>query len=397
MIGKDTLLYPEAGEGFLAALQTAILYSDRVRVLAVHDSQFIEREQRSFEEIGTESPIFAQRLKRYFTSLQESFPSLDLLVREGLAIPLRLTAGKDLEAIDSWNLASIDLISNLDDRYERRWLNVMKVVDRAYDLPAACLSDLVTVTKFLAARNKNILSWPLERRERLANYLFFQYLLMLSIVAERESVAPFSWLPRFQDATFRVRMLFEEARQLETEVHDYDQYIERRLSAMVLTRYLPRADDLPLEELLRIREDRYSELESFRVALRSLSSQVDPATPIRELDAVLRTLADSVIDPAVDELRRSLVASRLEALKSIGRSSSSLASAAFSVSISLAAGAPLDMAAALGSIGGLLGCVLDGIVDERKLLNSSQWGILVRLQRRNQRSRKPNKAPAPDC
>lgn len=386
MIGTDTLLYPEAGDGFLAALQTAILYSDRVRVLTVNNPEFVDRELRGLEGIGAEHPVFAQRLKAYFSSLKDSLAHLDILAREGLVMPLRLAAEKELETFDSWNQDSVALITGLDDKYERSWLKTMDVVDQAFNLPAACLSDLATgATLFSAIQKKKISSWSLERKERLANYLFFQYLLMLSVVAEREGVVPFSWLPEFQKATLRVRQLFEESGQLKPSIPGNHQYIDRRLSAMVLTRFLPRGDDLPLDELLRIREKRYSELESFRVALRKLSSQIDPNTPVAELEAVLRVLVDSTIEPAVDELRRSLVASRLESIRKLGRSSSALASAAFSASITLVAGAPLDLAAALGAVGGLLGGLFDAVLDERKLLNASQWGVLVRLRKRRGR------------
>jgi hypothetical protein len=70
-------------------------------------------------------------------------------------------------------------------------------------------------------------------------------------------------------------------------------FTEMRLGQTVLERHLPSAEDLPIEDLLKIREARESELEAFRISLRELASRIDVTQETNDLELQVRDLVAS--------------------------------------------------------------------------------------------------------
>jgi hypothetical protein len=135
------------------------------------------------------------------------------------------------------------------------------------------------------------------------------------------------------------------------------------------------------DQLLRHR--RQSELDQFRVGLGKLATQVDLTVPSGHIELQIADLVSSQIDPAVHDLEAALSASRRDVVKKLGDSPKYVA-ATIPFVISVAAGAPMDVQAALaciGSFAALVGPWLSAQVERSNLLHASQWSILLRLKK----------------
>ena len=200
------------------------------------------------------------------------------------------------------------------------------------------------------------------------------------MLAERSGIGLYSWSPSFQNALWRARELGISTKPAQTKYQGRAS-IHAQLGQTVLEKHLPVAQDLPFEELINIREKRRSELAAFRVGIGQLASQIDPTHPPEDIELEIHDLVLKKIDPAVQNLRSAMKASRLDALKNIGRSWDSLAKATIPAILSFAAGAPLEVSAAVGGLGGLLAPILEAEVERKKIQHASQWSILIRARK----------------
>jgi hypothetical protein len=123
------------------------------------------------------------------------------------------------------------------------------------------------------------------------------------------------------------------------------------------------------------------ELEAFRIGIAEVVAQIDPTLPPDRLALAMHDLISIKIEPSVQALKASLYSCRLEALRKIGRSSSSAAAATFPAVIAFAAGAPLDASLILSFLGAAAGAALDATIESRKLAYASQWSLLLRLRK----------------
>jgi hypothetical protein len=291
---------------------------------------------------------------------------------------------RDLE--ESRLLASdriVDVVRTLKALPEKRVNEIQSSLAAAYDSSSSCLADAEFASAALRVARGDEESrrvWEHFGSNTCSFVFFMRYLMQVAAATELSGCAAYSWSPVFQDALWTVRDLFLQlpaSRELSPTVKR--DCAGAMLAQTVMEQRLPLIHDLPLHVMLEIRRKRKDELESLRVALRALATEVDASQPLCEVQRAVRDLVASKVDPAVDEVRRSLRAMRLDALKKLGRSSASLAGASFCAAVTIASGAPLDLAALLTALGGALGAICESAIDRERLLRGSQWGILVRF------------------
>lgn len=383
MIEAPVLLFPDAGEPFMRSLRAAVLYSDEVRVLTVLDRTLAERICDALAGLDPNTPVLLRRLTGYFRFVLSASSDLEKLTREGVLKPVVTHDEQSWEQIiHSRELAAAKLdVVKRSGVEEAAWQGVMAEVGGAFDTFAPCLADLDMMAfamRYLEG-DRTFDFKTIADQERLLKAVFFRYLVQIAVMSERLGSPTLSWSPQFQRALWAVRALFASINQ-EQDQQGLDRvFATADLARNVLERYLPSADDLPIEELLSLRLKRRDELNSLRIAVRQLATEVNVNASPQEIQLQVRDLAAKHVDPAIDEVRRAIAASRLDVLKKIGRSSASLAAATFSASIAVAAGAPLDAAAAVAAIGGILGVALEGEVERLHLMRASQWSFLFRL------------------
>jgi hypothetical protein len=160
-----------------------------------------------------------------------------------------------------------------------------------------------------------------------------------------------------------------------------------RLGQTVLERHLPSAEDLPIEDLLKIRETRDSELEAFRISLRELASCIDVTQEPNDLELQVRDLVASHVDPALRDLRAALNSSRLDILKKISRPWEGLPASVIPATIAYARGAPLELSAAVALIGKIASGLIEGSIERKQILRGSQWSILLQFEKLTSKKR----------
>jgi hypothetical protein len=130
---------------------------------------------------------------------------------------------------------------------------------------------------------------------------------------------------------------------------------------------------------LEIRRSRASELDAFRVALAELATHIDPTERVPDLDAQIHDVVVGQVDPALRDLGVALAAAKLDAVAKLGRSAKGIAAGTVSAALSFAAGVPLNLTAAVGTLGAVVAALLDYSIERRKLLHGSQGGNFARL------------------
>jgi hypothetical protein len=386
MISEEVILYPDTGPVFRQSLATSVLYATRVTTLTCVDLDFTEALLDVIGPPDPEANTTIRRLSDYLTFVRDMHPDLALLQGAGVLRTLNQSEPALWEAKNQGLMHTARLTDERvrDGIDEATWEASQAIINRAFDLAVPCLSDIDFV--FLVHK-------AMEGDRDLADFLnstdhevilragFMFYLLRLSVMVERNGWTPVTGHPAFRDAFYSARSLFLEPDDLG---HSLAPRVvsAAQLALTVLERRLPRADDLPLDMVLRLREDRQAELTSFRVALNSLAAEVPDGVSSQMLARHLDNVVATRVDPAVDELRRSLTASRLNAFRTLGRSSTSIASATVSASLALAYGAPLDVAAAAAVLGTVFTSAVDAAIERAQMLRASQWTFLLRLPTR---------------
>jgi hypothetical protein len=215
--------------------------------------------------------------------------------------------------------------------------------------------------------------------DRLRLVLFGAEMSLLLANAEQLGVGLSTWSEDFQEAAWAVRKILLRRARAPVNVLDR-RGVETRLGQVILETYLPTVEDLPLEEILEIRRRRSPELAAFRSGVREIAAQIDPAKPPKDLGLALHDIMSIKVDPAIRNLKAAMYSARLDALKKLGQSWESLAKITVPAALAFAAGAHLDVAALAGVAGAISSTLIDGVVERKKLLHGSQWGVLVKLQ-----------------
>jgi hypothetical protein len=202
------------------------------------------------------------------------------------------------------------------------------------------------------------------------------YLFALIGMAENRELMLTSWSPVFRGLVWDLQRLIGSDGSVPRLTS------EARLAQVVFERRLPRIDDLPIEEVLKIREKRRSELDGFRTGLSELAVNIDTA---QTHDVVERQIADLVstrIDPAVRELRAAIAASRLDSLKRVFRRSWTVMAAKATLPAILAylGTGRIEVGAAVAALGSVILPFAEASLEKRKLLTQSPWSLLLKLK-----------------
>jgi hypothetical protein len=205
----------------------------------------------------------------------------------------------------------------------------------------------------------------------------YRYLIRIAVMAEQHGAVPISSRPIFRSALYLARRCHPLPSIEPTPMRAP---IAGRLAHTLIEWHLPRAEDLPVGELLEVRRRRSDELEAFRIGLAAVATELDLSQDEHAIELQIQDLVAKKINLAVRDLKVALEASRLDALKKVGQSWSSLAKATVPAALAYAAGAPLDISAALALLGAAAVPFFESAIDRKKLLNASQWSILFRLE-----------------
>lgn len=402
MIERDTLLFPDTGPEFLQTLRSAVFYSERVRTLTFFDYGLAEVLSEAFRErsrdephgIDHRDPPLVERLRTYFQFVQSIYPEIELLHQEGAWQPLQVrssdTSPLGLNEVNEVRLNALQQWSAREDRSEDGIPapafppEVAALLDSAFDAAPPSYGDLVLMGAAIKRLRDNATDLDMLFRDTdtSCRIAYLNYLLTLSLLAERQALTPLSWDPLQLDALATARGLLPTRGQLPSgSPLAKRESAQIRLAQVAVERHLPGMDDLPSAELLEIKRRRIAELDAFRVGARSLATQVDVTKSRNEVDLQIRDLVTRHIDPAVRDLDAALTASRLEVFSKLGSAWKAGAGAAVPAIISFAVGAPLELTAAIAAIAGLGMPILDANLQQRKLTEGSQWSFLWRLSK----------------
>ncbi len=375
MIGEDVLLFPDSGADFRRALRIAALYSRRLTLLSSIDIEPLLEEVadtlRDAEHNGR--PVW-KRAADYCTYTIEASEDVRTLVAEGVAKPLFLTGDSALPALRG-------IVGSLRDRVNSdQWLANLGPIHR--ELQAAFMASPPNVFDLFVILGKppgKEIPEYLEFVNRIAWHWLGIYLSLVAVLAETGGGLATTWSAKLMAVLPAVRRALPQ-RPLEENLTEDRRRAHNRLVLRVFDRYLPSCENLPIHEILGLRTKRKDELETLRVALASLATDIDIHATQQEIELQIADLAARKVDPAVRELEAALKESRIEALKRIGKSSESLVGASVSVAINLMLGAGIDVSAASALIGGSLVPIATEAIERTKIRARSPWSALLRLR-----------------
>jgi hypothetical protein len=374
MIGSEILLYPDTGPEFLRALKLGVLYSKRVHVLTLLDDTLLEsyladeqpkqippsQPKLRANDFGPHVPILGVGVPvpstanalEYLRFVQENRADLSLLIGEGVLtsdFPQAFSFGgtfradpKVLRALDRWPPSYWDFLQSL----------------------------------------------PLEAHQRAAS--FQGHLCFIASIAQQTGLGLATWSWDFQEVLWNaVSQLAEggpissEPLPLSSESASQRRLVETGLAQVVLERYVPRVDDLPITEILELKRKYAAELERFHEAVRQLATHVDLAQAPAQVKGQIQDLVAREVDPAVSDLYVTLGGARLDFFKKLlGKEP---IAAGIGVVIAAVRGSPFDIAAALGTAGAAATAAFETAIDRRKALTASHWSILFRLKKLQRR------------
>ena len=392
MIAPPTLLFPDTGEDFIRALRAAVLYSEQVNLYTITDPRLAEPILLGYDEAvrqlgngvfrATEHPRM-RRVLEYCRFIKDNQATFTLLTEAGVLQSRELLTDSGKKAFDvataSHKKAQLKLNNLLQNKDDKQISGLFTSLQTASISLPPLSTDVACILNCLIAGNTDMPEfWETETEiDRLASTAI--YLMYIAVNAEALGTLCSTWQPSLRNALWALRN-FVSTEEVKDHVHTRNK-ITDVVARTVLERSLPRADDLPFEELLHMRERRGAELEAFRIGIAEVVAQIDPTLPPDRLALAMHDLISIKIEPSVQALKASLYSCRLEALRKIGRSSSSAAAATFPAVIAFAAGAPLDASLILSFLGAAAGAALDATIESRKLAYASQWSLLLRLRK----------------
>ena len=362
VIGSHVLLFPDTGADFVRALKAAALYSESVTVPTVYDIAWV---RGACADIARAQGHVSPKAQAYLAFVREHQRDIALLKREG--------------------------ILHLGVR-EAVWITVPDPVSdpQFEEVPSTWPSSLFHLQGC---------------SQKLLLFTYKMYLAGLVGAAEEVGLTLLSWNPQFLGTVWAYsRMTFDARTSLynngvpcicpscsapsqayfrnRSTLLGRRKSVASRLAYTILERDLPAADDLPMDEILRLREVRSSELQAFRVGVDALAAQIDLSRTWDDVELQIENAIATKVNPALQDLQSALFASRLDALKKIGKGAEALARSMISFMLSVAMGAPLALGAVAGVLVPIAGTLAEAEIERRKLLHANQWSILLRLKKR---------------
>jgi hypothetical protein len=370
MLGKDLLIFPDTGDEFLRTLRTAALYAGRAYCLTyvgVPDrnekfGSIMRKFRLKGKHLGEHQEYALKRLESYGEFLRANNSELVTAKEAGVLLPM---SHATLEGLLGSMEVALGQFRDLSVN-ERMWAPLASKLARAADICPPSFFDME-----LLLPNLPVADFDLARQ-----CLFLKYSLALMEMAEARALTLTSWSPTFRRFIWDLHKLLgapESALRLRSEA---------RLGQVVFERRLPRVDDLPLEEILAIRERRNDELEAFRTGLAELAAMVDTSQTHDLVERQIRDAVSTRIDPAVRELRGAIAASRLDSLKRVLRRSWTVmaAKATLPAVLSYLGTGRIELGAAAAAFSAVLLPLAEASLEKRKLLTKSPWSLLLRLK-----------------
>ncbi|PWT99843.1 MAG: hypothetical protein C5B51_26390 [Terriglobia bacterium] len=415
MIGSEVLLFPETGPRFMRALKSAALYSNRVHALTVRPflkaelmGDFARRLDADCRPTDTPEMVnLHRRTAAYLYFLRDNFDDLLSLADEHI-----LVLPEWGNIFTRWNAAALNRGGQADSAFQPitarfqgvhcgpaketliRFLDIWPPT--IYDASGLILmSQCGWVPPSSIDSNRPLpdvqsyISWSstlFGSKSEYALLPFYLYLLGIILYSEFLGAPMLSVSPAYIAA---IRLASEIAgfstNQSALTGSRGPAYAE--LGQAIVERYLPVVDDLPCAEILEIRRKSHPELEALRSGMAEMVAQLDFAVTPEIHRIQVQDLVAARIDPAVRDLQSKIYSARMDALKRIGQSWDSFAKMMVPFALSYAAGAPLNISAALSAIGPFLSGVIEYQSEKRKLLHASQWAILLKLKKLNTKVR----------
>jgi hypothetical protein len=395
MIGSDVLVFPETGPEALLAIKTAALYAERIQVFStcdIDDPQLVKM-FRAFLRRTERNPALltaAGRLLKYWESAKSSQSDLRLLAKEGLLLTgeTLLAGGLVQKAFGGDEFAAI--MSEVAQQPQevgsllRFWasdppcvldLAALGVVLREWELPPGVQVEMPTDS-------------ALEQFEDgvgspyWAIVIGLLHLLLANLVAAKGGVETLCWTEASQDALATVRDAYCRRSGSPKDPLQLRRSTRTRLVQGIFETELPMVADLPLQEILEIRSRRQHELQAFRVGVAELATEIDVSASPDEIRLQVADLVSARVSPAIRNLKLAISSARTDALKKIVQSWESVAKATVPYVLSRFAGAPLDVQAAIATLGALAavaGPLIAASLERKQLVSASQWSIVLRV------------------
>ena len=391
MLGDDTLLIPGAGDNYVGAVRTALLYAGRVWTTTLFSESLPGPLPDEFQQLlrrpRRANPMLL-RTARYWQFVRQNHELLLDLRRRGLIHDA--TNGGAMSSIAAEITKTVRALSNPD-----AFLDPALAIVRGIgpDLPG-CFADVSMTERFTKMPTPPGLKGPLEDHQAGAAATEFSalfYLLFVVGFAEEAGITLATPTERLLRSAWDVYDLLPGRDRASELSH---RGIEARLAHTVLEARLPRADDLPLDELLGLRDRCSDTLGGFRELMREVASEVDPTQPASDLAEQLRSLRISRIDAAVEDVRRDLAEGRAEAVATIAGAVPLAAVSFVPFVLTLAAGPPFDLTtifatggAFAGSVAAALKAGIGTAAKRRVVEGAGRWGLLFQIEKAQRRLR----------
>jgi len=358
----------------------AALYSGEVHSLLVLDTEFADVMLEALGPSRPDEPFPIRRMRSYLGFIARERSELELATSQSILKPL---LRGDLEDVLKFRSIGLTALGEMLERLRSDGASDETLLDPFAALGAlsgATYADLTWITLGMNALNGEDTGIAFKD-PALANMLMQgAYLLMLAAVAESRGIALSTWDNDWLRALWRFRSEFTTDPLAESRGRRAA--LQKELGTAILERQVPCVADLPLEAILEIRAKRSAEVEGFRVGIAALVAEIDISQPLDASHLEIDALISRTVDPALHQLRIAVTDSRSRLLLKLGDSTQSLAAATVPAVLAFSAGAPLEMTAAVGALGALVGAVADGVLERRSLVRGSQWGLVYRLARK---------------
>jgi len=376
MLSNGVLVFPETGKEFLPTLRTAVFYAPRVQTLALSQCSpdMVAEWDRLVRTAPTPTKPILSRMRDYIAYSVAQAPEVAVLAKQGLV--QTLDAGIELDELGLVMRKAYEhyLPWQPDERLD-------SLRDDYFACPPSLAENLIRMMFDNAHRSMNVTRMrdlvEMIRPPYVGGTISFAiYLQVIAMIADRRQFAVMSGSPAAERA-------FRLAQSLVPRVSEVAERrrLESAMSTAVITKYLPAVHDVPVTELLLIRERRRSELDDFRMAVAELSAQIDPTSSSEKLSLQFHDLFLTKIDKPLAALNKAVATSKAELLTKALRDWKVYAAATIPTVLAYMCGAPVDYAAGAAAILSAASFYADYRTERRKLINSTQWSFLLNLKK----------------
>jgi hypothetical protein len=229
--------------------------------------------------------------------------------------------------------------------------------------------------------------------ELLERLIFDMYLKMLVEIADHQGVAIMTYSQAVERSIQEVRHYpsildanASKANQKALADQIRVQTAATKLGQKLLTRTLPRVHDLPMEDVLELRQKHKDEIKAFRVGLGEIAAAIDRTQPSEQDLVEINQLIMTRVDPALADLRAGLKNSQLNAFEGLSKSGAAWTPGGVGAVITYVAtgGTQNALSGLVGLLIPVIGAMLSGHLEKRRLMNASRWSLLIKLEEKSE-------------